>query len=94
MAKPRVGVERRESLSAHLRNSLENVCGRRPGAEKRDQVDYYLMRGRGNIYPTDDYVTEHVMLANRESASSSGEAQMICPVNLLASGQSAQPVAR
>jgi hypothetical protein len=22
------------------------------------------MRGKGNIYPTSDYVTEHVMLAN------------------------------
>jgi hypothetical protein len=40
------------------------VCGRRQGAEKRDQVDFYLMRGRGNIHPTDDYVIEHVMLAN------------------------------
>ena len=23
------------------------------------------MRGKGKIHPTDDYVTEHVMLANR-----------------------------
>ena len=24
------------------------------------------MRGKGNIYPTSDYVTEHVMLANKK----------------------------
>ena len=41
------------------------MCGRRQGAEKRDQVDLYLTRGRGNIYPTDNYITEHVILANR-----------------------------
>jgi hypothetical protein len=40
------------------------VCGQRQGAEKRDQVDFYLTRGRGNIYPTDDYIIEHVMLAD------------------------------
>jgi hypothetical protein len=43
---------------------LITVCGQRQGAEKRDQVDFYLTRGRGNIYLTDDYIIEHVMLAN------------------------------
>ena len=41
-----------------------SVCGQRQGAEKRDPVFFYLTRGRGNIYPTDDYIIEHVMLAN------------------------------
>jgi len=51
-------------FSAAVVAKLVFVCGQRQGAEKRDQVDFYLKRGRGNIYPTDDYVTEHVMLAN------------------------------
>lgn len=41
-----------------------SVCGQRQRAEKGDWVDYSLMRGKGNIYPTSDYVTRHVMLAN------------------------------
>ena len=44
--------------------STNPVCGQRQGAEKRDQVDFYLTRGRGNIYPTDAYIIEHIMLAN------------------------------
>jgi hypothetical protein len=44
--------------------TVVSVCGQRQGAEKRDQVDFYLTRGRGNISPTDDYIIEHVMLAN------------------------------
>ena len=47
-----------------MQTRLITVCRQRQGAEKRDQVNFYLTRGRGNIYPTDDYIIEHVMLAN------------------------------
>ena len=51
-----------QSARTHLLS--KTVCGQRQGAEKRDQVNFYLTRGRGNIYPTDNYIIEHVILAN------------------------------
>ena len=47
-----------------MQTRLITVCRQRQGAEKRDQVNFYLTRGRGNIYPTDNYIIEHVILAN------------------------------
>ena len=52
-----------------MQTRLITVCRQRQGAEKRDQVNFYLTRGRGNIYPTDDYIIEHVMLANKDLSS-------------------------
>jgi hypothetical protein len=39
-------------------------CVRAEARHRKKELGFYLTRGRGNIYPTDDYIIEHVMLAN------------------------------